>query len=864
MGYEKKFNLYFIFLFNLIKLINNLPLINIKKEDIIFIISNQKCLIQGINFDYNSEISLSCKTKDNNDELYFPFLSNLNNSILFYLNYSKYKHCEINSIKNHNNKIFYSKNQKPVFNFSELIILINNIQINKRIIESPIKLDNYYLRNSSSFSKIILENQTNKKYIYSFKNENNDLLLLCKSNICINLNKNKLRKLDSVPSIIDVSNPTYSYSEGGSQTYSTTLYFNQSILNNPPKLIQFIYKNNIIIRLQKNNFTIFEDSIRISFNQNIINKKVYYFSINITFEDNSTYSKNNLILFYINLIQVINKELNYLRESQNQFIYVKLKEPISDNIQISKISAKKANEYYYINELQITNYTISDINQRNLTINLPSEIIESNEDWNISIFDRANSLNQIIVLKVKDIILPSPFIFTVYPDNAYNKSIDLEIYICQSCIQTYTTNYSIENVGNSKYIKGINLNIDTPKVKEIYFFIIAEALDFTFKFYSNFYKKTIEQSYQLIDNIYTKILEIEIFYSDIFNTKIEPVELYFSYNNEQCLRSENPKKIKDIISYNYTCYIRNLPIGDHSLYALSNDYFFNKIKFDDIIFSISNVIGDKFLKKYDYQIIHYNSGSQLLEFTFTEYFQIERIGLVSTTSQKCNSQELTIKCEFLEIPPVNVDNEFNVTFFDKEMNYYEYNVESNSKILIKEKLNFQISENNSTRFTLTLYSTNTNETLSKILLKAPNDNYFSTTLKEISTTPSLFSAGIFASFTLTNPEDYYGYEMYLLWKYKNNKSAVEYIGYFFKKENINFYFNHLYFVINDESENKLEIKVNKNEIENYDLDIYIENQNQILTKNEDENYIIFDIYLYEEGEHTFEWVNITTKKKNKN
>ena len=129
MGYEKKFNLYFIFLFNLIKLINNLPLINIKKEDIIFIISNQKCLIQGINFDYNSEISLSCKTKDNNDELYFPFLSNLNNSILFYLNYSKYKHCEINSIKNHNNKIFYSKNQKPVFNFSELIILINNIQI---------------------------------------------------------------------------------------------------------------------------------------------------------------------------------------------------------------------------------------------------------------------------------------------------------------------------------------------------------------------------------------------------------------------------------------------------------------------------------------------------------------------------------------------------------------------------------------------------------------------------------------------------------------------------------------------------------------------------------------------------------------
>ena len=49
-----------------------------------------------------------------------------------------------------------------------------------------------------------------------------------------------------------------------------------------------------------------------------------------------------------------------------------------------------------------------------------------------------------------------------------------------------------------------------------------------------------------------------------------------------------------------------------------------------------------------------------------------------------------------------------------------------------------------------------------------------------------------------------------------------YFGFFFKKENINFYFNHLYFVINDESENKLEIKVNKNEIENYDLDIYIE------------------------------------------
>ena len=67
-------------------------------------------------------------------------------------------------------------------------------------------------------------------------------------------------------------------------------------------------------------------------------------------------------------------------------------------------------------------------------------------------------------------------------------------------------------------------------------------------------------------------------------------------------------------------------------------------------------------------------ASLIVDATFN-YFQIERIGLVSTTSQKCNSQELTIKCEFLEIPPVNVDNEFNVTFFDKEMNYYEYNAE---------------------------------------------------------------------------------------------------------------------------------------------------------------------------------------------
>ena len=191
------FNCLFIFSI-LYQLFTFIRLHEIKNNQIFFIStskdlnSNQKFKIYGNEFS-NSEIQMKCDSMNNKNKILNNELVTINNFILD-LNFSKFQNCEIQSI---NNIFIFPKNEKPIFNFSEIRTIKNFIEYKEKQIKSPIELKDFYIQTSKYKSKINLIKIINKQYIYSLDNYNyNDNFLLCKKRICFNINS-QLRNLQS-------------------------------------------------------------------------------------------------------------------------------------------------------------------------------------------------------------------------------------------------------------------------------------------------------------------------------------------------------------------------------------------------------------------------------------------------------------------------------------------------------------------------------------------------------------------------------------------------------------------------------------------------------------------------------------------
>ena len=192
-----KFNSFF-FISIIYQLFTFIHLEKLQKDDIYFISTsknfnlNQKFQIYGNEISY-LEIQMKCDSMNNKNKIINNELVTIN-SFIFELNFSKFQNCEIYSI---NNNFVFSKNEYPIFNFSELKFIKMFIEYKEKQIISPIELKDFYIQTSEYKSKIKLKKIINQQYIYSIENyNNNNNILLCKKRICLNLNS-QLRKLQS-------------------------------------------------------------------------------------------------------------------------------------------------------------------------------------------------------------------------------------------------------------------------------------------------------------------------------------------------------------------------------------------------------------------------------------------------------------------------------------------------------------------------------------------------------------------------------------------------------------------------------------------------------------------------------------------
>ena len=250
------------------------------------------------------------------------------NNFIFYLNFSTFRNCEIESINTH---FVFSKNEKPILNFSEIIIIKKSIEYKEKQIKSPIELKDFYIQTSEYNSKIQLIKIINQQYIYSLENYNyNNNILLCKKRICFNLNS-QLRKLQS--------NINFTFNH---------YYF---VLNNANN--DYPYEHKLIITPVEKSFSsdIFDQ------NGNYLEKK-YNSTTNILSYELILSSKGEYTFYYIDNETGINNQINDT---------VKVVTDYTDLFKFTKIPDECNFGYYeiFLENIGIKNEHFGRINTKN-------------------------------------------------------------------------------------------------------------------------------------------------------------------------------------------------------------------------------------------------------------------------------------------------------------------------------------------------------------------------------------------------------------------------------------------------------------------------------------------------------------------
>ena len=326
-----KFNCLFIISI-IYQLFTFIHLQNLQKNDIYFISTskdlslNQKFQIYG-NEISNSEIQMKCDSMNNKNKITNNKRVKYNNFI-FYLNFSTFRNCEIESINTH---FVFSKNEKPILNFSEIIIIKKSIEYKEKQIKSPIELKDFYIQTSEYNSKIQLIKIINQQYIYSLENYNySNNILLCKKRICFNLNS-QLRKLQS--------NINFTFNH---------YYF---VLNNANN--DYPYEHKLIITPVEKSFSsdIFDQ------NGNYLEKK-YNSTTNILSYELILSSKGEYTFYYIDNETGINNQINDT---------VKVVTDYTDLFKFTKIPDECNFGYYeiFLENIGIKNEHFGRINTKN-------------------------------------------------------------------------------------------------------------------------------------------------------------------------------------------------------------------------------------------------------------------------------------------------------------------------------------------------------------------------------------------------------------------------------------------------------------------------------------------------------------------